>query len=60
MKNLQNYTAWRIDNVEVRNYGGDGYNVYMDDVEIDYFTLYSKEPQVINEVISEHVKELEL
>ena len=58
MKHLENYTAWRIDNVEVRNYGGDGYKVYLDDVQIDYFTLYSKEPQVINEVISQHIKEL--
>ena len=60
MKHLINYTVWKIGNVEVHNYGGDGYNVYLDDVKIDYFTLYSKESKVVNALISKRIKELGL
>lgn len=55
---MEIYTTWKIDNVEVRNYGGNGYNVYIDGTEIDYFTYYGNNLKDINEVVKEHIEEI--
>ena len=54
--NMEAYKAWRVDNLEIRNYGGNGFNVYLDGVEIDYFTYYGNSTE---EVIKEYIKEFE-
>ena len=56
---METYRAWRVDNIEIRNYGGNGYNVYIDGSEIDYFTLYDTNENVIAERIKERVKEVQ-
>lgn len=51
---MEIYKTWKIDNVEVRNYGGSGYNVYIDGTEVDYFTYYGNNPEG---TIKEYIKE---
>jgi len=55
---LEKYTAWRYENIEVRNYGSSGYNVYYDGTEIDYFTISMFSDCNIEEIISEHINEI--
>jgi alpha-glucosidase (family GH31 glycosyl hydrolase) len=54
--NMETYKAWRVDNLEIRNYGGNGFNVYLDGGEIDYFTYYGNSTE---EVIKEYIKKFE-
>jgi hypothetical protein len=49
---MENYKAWRVDSLEVRNYGGNGYKVYSGGSEIDCFTYYGNNPE---EAIQEYI-----
>ena len=53
---MENYKAWQVDNLQIRNYGGNGYNVYFDGSEIDYFTYYGNNPE---QIIKEYIKDFE-
>jgi len=54
---LKKYICWQFDEITVRNYGGNMYNVFIDDSEVDVFTLYSKDEKTIEKTIKEYIKE---
>lgn len=52
MAKIEKYTSWNLNEFEVRNYGGSGYNVYVDNQEVDYFTYYGTNP---DRIVNEHL-----